>query len=93
MWAAIGNTVSSLFVWLIAPVALIAVVFLGVLALMVKGDVHRVKSLRWKSRYLGELELTYRDSDSSDEEDSGEPVGTDDEPAWKRWWRRIRKRE
>ncbi|GIH67554.1 hypothetical protein Msi02_83710 [Microbispora siamensis] len=93
MWAAIGNTVSSLFVWLIIPVAVLAVAFLGVRGLMASGHANRVESLKWKSKYLGELELTYRDSDSSSKEDSGEVAVSSDGPAKKRWWHLIRRRE
>lgn len=92
MWAAIGETVSSPYVWLL-PIALPVVAFLGVLRLMAKGDAHKVESLKWKTRFLGELELTFRESDSSDMGDSSGDALPGNVPAWKRWWRRLHRRE
>ena len=70
--------------------------FLGILRLIAKGDAHRLASMTWKNRLLGELTLTYRTKDgaeTSEQEPSATAAKAARYPAWRRWWLKLRRRE
>ncbi|GII92396.1 hypothetical protein Ssi02_26270 [Sinosporangium siamense] len=55
----IAHAVSSPLSWVFAAALCLAITYLGLLSLIRGGGSHRVESIEWKNRLIGELKLTY----------------------------------